>query len=202
MRLCSTKDTCRHVEDARTIQGRVFFKDLVQDAEEVQHKMASTQQQKQKWQKLVELKGKSSQLLASEMDEQLREMTALTSKLRRAQSEIDAASHALEECRVDRVKAEQDHCDRFRLSARRCVPVATMQNHGSGEQDDPGSEWLTLCDWVCALQCRRGVCHRASCGSAHGQAERYLATDTSGVQTPDRKNLSHGLSTTVPGRRR
>lgn len=117
------RDTCRHVEDTRNIQGRVFFKDLVHDAEEVQHKMASARQQQQKWHNLVELKGKSSQVLAGELDEQLREMTALTAKLVRAQHDVDTASRTLEDCRIDRVKAEQDHCDRFRLRAKRCAAV-------------------------------------------------------------------------------
>ena len=132
---CTTADH-RHVEDARTIQGRVFFKDLVRDAEEVQHKMESTQQLKQKWQRLLELKDKSSQLLATEMDEQLREMTALTAKLRRAQSEIDAASRNLEECRIDRVKAEQDHCDRFRLSATEYVSTTEKVEKGANPRQD------------------------------------------------------------------
>lgn len=100
---------CRHVEDTRTIQGRVFLKDLVHDADEVQRQIASAQQQQMKWHKLVEQKAQSSQVLAGELDEQLREMTALTAQLHRTQSNIDAASRSLEECRIQRVIPLNEH---------------------------------------------------------------------------------------------
>jgi Tfp pilus assembly protein FimV len=93
----------RHVKDTRDIQARVFFKDLLHDSVELQKQMASAQQQQRKWQKLVALKTMSSQVLAGELDEQLREMTALTAKLHNVQSNIDAASNKLEECRITRM---------------------------------------------------------------------------------------------------
>lgn len=81
----------------------MFYKDLAQDAKELQLQKESAQEQQQKWHQLVELKAKSSSILAKDLDEQLREMTSLTAKLRQTQSDIDAATEKLEECRIDSV---------------------------------------------------------------------------------------------------
>jgi hypothetical protein len=95
--------TYRNVEDSRIIQARVFLKDLVHDAEDVQKQAAAAQQQQKNWRSLVELKARSSKVLAGELDEQLRVITSLSAKLFRAQANIEAARRTLEQCRIARV---------------------------------------------------------------------------------------------------
>jgi septal ring factor EnvC (AmiA/AmiB activator) len=103
------------------MQGRVFHQDMVDDAAELRDMVKCVQQEQARWDGLVELKAATAQQLNGEMDEQLRHIKQLTATQRRTRAALVEATATLEECRVKRVKAEQDHTDWLHFGNQRCA---------------------------------------------------------------------------------
>lgn len=103
------------------MQGRVFQRDYAHDSVELQGMVASVGKEQQRREGLLELKATTAERLNGELDDQLRQTTRLTAVLQRTKADGATASSNLEQCRVKRVRAQQEHTDRFRFGGHGCA---------------------------------------------------------------------------------
>lgn len=115
-----TMYACRILQHAHALRAKIFSPDEQADACELQQTHRAVAHEHRQWRALVSGAVESTGKLDAKLAQQIRAIMVITAEWKDMKALVSKAAETLEQCRLERVQAEQDHADHFQFGDMGC----------------------------------------------------------------------------------
>lgn len=107
----------RFLKDAKAVHAKIYSTDSNADKVELVQTRRAVAKQGKRWRSLISDAVRNADFLDGELTEQIKGIMLVTAEWKEMKKMVTTAAEVLEQCRVRRVQAEQDHRDHFKFGS-------------------------------------------------------------------------------------